>query len=104
MLDNPRAHIAHQKRRAVGALYQVPDSRRIGHFLDVEMREAERKAGDLVRLNLEDDKLKTTFIAGRKRIDSMARMYELLAERDRPIARPIRRRNIGVAVSGLSIR
>jgi hypothetical protein len=104
MLDNPRAHIAHQKRRAVGALYQVPDSRRIGHFLDVEMREAERKAGDLVRLNLEDDKLKTTLIAGRKRIDSMARMYELLAERDRPIARPIRRRNIGVAVSGLSIR
>ena len=67
MLDNPRAHIAHQKRRAVGALYQVPDSRRIGHFLDVEMREAERKAGDLVRLNLEDDKLRTTLIAGKKR-------------------------------------
>src|ERR1700683_1376017 len=33
-----------------------------------------------------------------------ARMYEQLAERDRPIARPIRRRNVGVAGSGLRIR
>ena len=103
-LENPRAHIAYQKRRTVSTLYQIPNSRRIGHFLNVEMRDAERKAGDLVHLNLEDDKLKTTLIAGRKRIDSMARMYEVLAEWDRPVARPVRRRNVPVTGSGLSVR
>ena len=68
------------------------------------MRDAERKAGDLVHLNLENDKLKTALIAGRKRIDSMARMYEVLAEWDRPVARPVRRRNVPVTGSGLSVR
>jgi hypothetical protein len=100
MLDNPRAHIAQQKRRAIAALQQVPDARRVGHFLDGEMREAERKAGDLARLNTGDDKLNKALAEGRKRIDSMARMYETLAERDRPAVRPMRRRNAHGGVSG----
>lgn len=100
MLDNPRAHIAQQKRRAIAGLQQVPDARRIGHFLDGEMREAERKASDLARLNTRDDKLNKALAEGRKRIDSMARMYETLAERDRPALRPMRRRNAHGGVSG----
>lgn len=99
MLENPRAHIAQQKHRAVAALQQVPDARRIGHFLDGEMRETERKAGDLARLNTGDYKLNMALAEGRKRIDSMARMYETLAERDRPVLRPMRRRNAHGGVS-----
>jgi len=93
MLANPRAHIAQQKRRAIAALQQVPDARRVEHFLDGEMRDAERKAGDLARLITGEDKLNKALAEGRKRIDSMARMYETLAERDRPALRPMRRRN-----------
>lgn len=100
MLANPRAHIAQQKRRAISELQQVPDARRIAHFLDAEMRTAERKAGDLARLNTGDDKLNKALVEGRKRIDSMARMYETLAERDRLTARPIRRRNAFGGASG----
>lgn len=100
MLDNPRAHIAQQKRRAIAALQQVPDARRVGHFLDGEMRGAERKAGDLARLNTGDDKLNKALAEGRKRIDSMARMYETLAERERPVLRPMRMRNAHGGASG----
>jgi hypothetical protein len=100
MLENPRAHIAQQKRRAIDELGQVPDARRIGHFLDHEMRSAERKAGDLARLNTGVDKLNKALAEGRKRIDSMARMYETLAERERPEVLPMRRRHARGTASG----
>lgn len=74
--------------------------RRVGHFLDVEMRNAERKAGDLSRLNTGDDKLNKALAEGRKRIDSMARMYETLAERDRLTVQPMRRSNASGAAGG----
>ena len=92
MLDNPRAHIARQKFRAISELFQVPDARRIGHFLNVEMRNAERKAGDLARLSTGNDRLDKALAEGRKRIDSMIRMYEALSERDRPFPPALRRR------------
>lgn len=84
MLNNHRSHIARQKIRAVDDLFNVPDSRRIDHFMSVEMRNAERKARDLVRLKVGDDRLKQILSKGRKRIESMTRMFETLSERDRP--------------------
>lgn len=84
MLNNHRSHIARQKFRAVEDLFNVPDSRRINHFMSVEMRNAERKARDLVRLNVGDERLEQILSKGRKRIDSMTRMFETLSERDRP--------------------
>jgi hypothetical protein len=92
LLDNPRSHIAYQKFRAMGALADVPDSRRVGHFLDGEMRSAERKAGDLARLVTGNETIDKAFLKGRKRIDSMARMYETLAEQDRAAPLPMIRR------------
>lgn len=100
MLDNPKAHIAYQKQAALENLFVVPDARRVSHFLDGEMRLAERKAGDLARLNLADEKLKNVLTKGRKRIDSMARMYEDLAEDGPMTALPIRRRNRNVGAGG----
>lgn len=92
MLENPRAHIAQQKIRAIVELSQVPDARRIRHFLDVEMRKAERKAGNLVRLKTGDDRLDKTLAEGRKRIDSLIRVYEKLSERNRSSPPPLIRR------------
>ena len=84
MLNNHRSHIACQKFRAVNDLYNVPDSRRIDHFMDVEMRNAERKARDLVRLRIDNDRLEQALSKQRKRLDSMTGMFETLLKRERP--------------------
>ena len=92
MLDNHRSHIARQKFRAIDALYAVPDTRRIYHFINVELRDAERLARDLVHLNVVDGRLNKALSNWRKRIDSMTRMFETLSERPCPSPPPLRRR------------
>ena len=92
MLENPRAHIARQHFAVIDQLGSVPDTRRIGHFLDIDLRGAERAARDLARLNTGNDKLNGALVEGRKRIDRMARMYETLAERERGAPLPMRQR------------
>jgi hypothetical protein len=94
MIDKPRAHIAYQKFHAINELFSVPGARRAAHFLNVEMRHAERKAGDLARLNTGDEKLNSILLKGRKRIDSMARMYETIAESNRTAPPPMIRRTV----------
>lgn len=100
MIEHPRAHIAKQKFRSIDDLFSVPDTRRASHFMSVDMRNAERKAGDLARLNTGNNKLDAALARGRKRIDSMARMYETLSESNRPAPSPIKRRNIPNTASG----
>ena len=75
---------AWQKIRAIDTLFAVPDARRIDHFMNVELRSAERLARDLVHLNIEDHSLNKTLSDWRKRIDSMTRMFETLSEQERP--------------------
>ena len=77
---------------AIDALYAVPDTRRIYHFINVELRDAERLARDLVHLNVDDGRLNKALSNWRKRIDSMTRMFETLSERPRPSPPPLRRR------------
>lgn len=84
MLENTRAHIARQIFGTLDLLSQVPDARRATHFIEANLREAERKARELSRLNVGDEKLDKIIKRGRKRIDSLARMYEKFSERDRP--------------------
>ncbi len=100
MLQNPGAHIARQQFAMIDRLGSVPDTRRIDHFLDFDLRGAERTARDLARLNTGDEKLNGALMKARKRIDRMARMYETLAERERGTPLPMRRRNSSGAASG----
>ena len=100
MLQNPRAHIARQQFAMIDRLGSVPDTRRIDHFLDIDLRGAERTARDLTRLNTGDEKLNGALVEGRKRIDRLAGMYETLAERERGMPLPMRRRNASGAASG----
>jgi hypothetical protein len=104
MIDHPRAHIAKQKFHAIDGLFVVPDTRRASHFLNVDIRNAERKAGDLARLNTGNTKLDAALVRGRKRIDSMARMYETLAESNRSTPPPMVRRNNPNTVAGRELR
>lgn len=100
MIDEPRAHIVSEKLRVINELFEVPDTRRVNHFLQVNMRDVERKAGDLAGLNTGDDKLNSTLVKARKRIDSMARMYETLSESNRTFPPPMIRRTIVTSLSG----
>ena len=92
MLDNHRAHIAWQKFHAINTLFEVPDTRRPDHFINVELRSAERLARDLVHLNLDDDSLNKALSDWRKRTDSMTRVFETLSERKRPSPPPLKTR------------
>ena len=92
MLENHRSHIARQKFRAIDALYAVPDARRVYHFINMELRGAERLARDLVHINVDDGRLNKALSDWRKRIDSMTRMFETLSERTRPSPPPLKRR------------
>ena len=97
MLDNHRAHIAWQKFHAINTLFEVPDTRRPDHFINVELRSAERLARDLVHLNLDDDSLNKALSDWRKRTDSMTRVFETLSERKRPSPPPLKTRQVPVA-------
>ena len=92
MPESHRAHIARQKLRAIEALFAVPDARRVDHFIDVDLRSAERLARDLVHLNIDHDGLGESLTNRRKRMDSMTRMFETLSERTRPSPPPLKRR------------
>ena len=91
-LGNHRSHIARQKFRAIDTLFAVPDARRIDHFMNVELRSAERLARDLVHLNIDDHRLSKALSDWRKRIDSMTRVFETLSERTRPSPPPLKTR------------
>ena len=83
-LENHRSHIAREKFRAIDALFEVPDTRRIDHFISGELRAAERPA----RLDIDDGRLNKALSHWRKRIDSMTGMFETLSEGIRPSPPP----------------
>ncbi|MGF1607544.1 MAG: hypothetical protein ACFB22_14540 [Rhodothalassiaceae bacterium] len=83
MFDKPKAHLAFQSFQKANALFEVPDSRRAAHFLETEVRTAERKAGDLSHLKTGDNRLNKALADGRKRVDSLARMFETMLENER---------------------
>ena len=99
MLQNPRALVARQQFAMIDRLGSVPDTRRIDHFLNVDLRGAERAARDLARLDTSDEKLNGTLVEAGKRIDRMAGVYGALAERERGTPLPMRQRNSGDAAS-----
>lgn len=92
MLEKPRAHVAYQRFHSMKKLFETPDIHRAQHFLDTDMRNAERKARDLSRLKTGDDKVNKALASGRKRVDTMARMFETLTELDRAFPSPLIRR------------
>jgi len=46
-----KAHIAYQKFKSIDDVASVPNSRRAQHYIDTDIRNAERKARDLVQLS-----------------------------------------------------
>ena len=88
MLADPRAHIAWQRFRVVRELARVPDARRPEHFVEVEVRKADRAARDLAALRTGKQSVDKALAKWRKRMDGMSRMFETLAEEARPSPLP----------------
>lgn len=88
MLADPRPHIARQRLRAMDELAAVPDSRRAKHYVDVDVRTAERKARDLSRLKTGMPSVDKALAQSRKHMDRMSKVYETLAEGVRPTPLP----------------
>lgn len=88
MVENPRARMARQRFRAIDEMERVPDARRAEHFVDVEVRAAERKARDLARVKTGKPSVDKALAKSRKHMDQMGKMYEVLAERSRPSPLP----------------
>lgn len=88
MIADPRAHLARQRFRAMNELERVPDVRRARHFVDLEVRTAERKARDLSRVKTGKATVDKALANSRKHMDKMSRIYETLAEGGRPSPLP----------------
>lgn len=57
MLKDPKAHYLRQRTKQISEIAQVPDSRRVRHFLDHELRDAARTAHSAAKLKVEDEEL-----------------------------------------------
>ena len=99
MLREPRHHMARQRFAVIDRLGAMPDTRRVEHFLNADLRRAERTARNLARLKTGDAKLDQALAANRKWIDDMTGMFETLAERERLAPPPLRRGNHGAAAN-----
>lgn len=88
-LDNPKAHIARQAARALEALSAVPNSHRAEHFMNTEMRNAERKARDLAGLETGSESVDKRLSKASKRIDSLSRTFDTLIDEPEQAREPI---------------
>ena len=99
MLREPRHHMARQQFAGIDRLGAVPDTRRVEHFLNVDLRRSERRARALARLKTGDAKLDRRLAASGKWTDNMAGMFETLAERERRAPPPLRRGSHGAVAN-----
>lgn len=92
-LRSPKAHLAYQNTEALARLAEVPDARRMEHFLKGEMQKAERKIRELSRVKIPDEKLSQTVHKHANRIDSLSRIFEGLSGHGWMGALPVRPSN-----------
>ena len=78
--DGLKAHIAFQTARSLAELSGVPVLKRAEHFMNHDMRDAERKARDLENLKTGNEKLDKKLLNSRVRINSMSRTFESLLD------------------------
>lgn len=75
-LKDPRAHYLRQRAFQCEALSAVPEPRRTQHFLDTTMADIDRKARQVAKLKLQDDKLDTILTKNSERLDKMRAVLE----------------------------
>ena len=89
MVANPRAHRAHQRLSAMKHLAKVPDARRAKHFVEVDVQVAERHARDLSRLKTGNASVDKALAKSGNHVEKMSRMYETMADDNRPTPLPV---------------
>ena len=83
-----KAHISRQMAGSINAISHVPNRHRAGHFMNNEIRLAERRARELEGLVTDNESINTRLSAARKRIDSFSRTLETMIDEPQQSALP----------------
>jgi hypothetical protein len=80
MLKDPKAHYLRQRSRQIADIARVPDSRRVRHFLDHDLRDAERTARNAAKLRVADTELVDVLTRSSVRLEKMHAVLEDLSK------------------------
>lgn len=75
---NPKANYLYQRNKQVQALSSVPELRRIQHFLDHYLTDANRIARKAARIRTSDEPLRETLLRSSERLERMSAVLENL--------------------------
>jgi hypothetical protein len=75
---DPKGHYLYQRSKQIRALSSVPDLRRIQHFLDHDLDDANRIARTAARIKTTDDSLRETLSSSKERLEKMFGILEEL--------------------------
>lgn len=94
-IKDPKGHYLRQRAFQCDAISAVPETVRPKHFLDKDLTEADRKARQLVKLKLADEKLSSKLVENADRLDRMrdvlGKLEAISASLTRSAALPISR-------------
>lgn len=75
---DPKGHYLYQRYKQVRALSSVSEARRIQHFLDKDLAEANRLARKAARIRTSDESLRETLLRSSERLERMSPVLEEL--------------------------
>jgi hypothetical protein len=79
-LKDPKAHYLRQRFKQVAALSKVPESRRVSHFLEKDLANAERVARQAAKLKVADEGLVKVLTSSSERLERMHAVLEPLSK------------------------
>ena len=77
---DPKGHYLIQRSKQINAVSLIPDSRRVSHFLDHDLADANRIARKISRIRTDDDSLRETLIRSSERIERISSVLEELGK------------------------
>jgi hypothetical protein len=75
---DPKGHYLYQRAKQVGALSSISESRRIQHFLDHDLADANRAARQATRIGTNDEPLRETLLRSSERLERMSLVLDNL--------------------------
>jgi hypothetical protein len=75
---DPKGHYLFQRSKQIRTLSSVPDSRRISHFLDQDLADANRTARKAARIRTSDDSLREMLLRSSERLERIPAVLEEL--------------------------
>lgn len=78
--ENPKAHYLRQRRLPIEAMANIPNLRRASHFIDVDLRNAEKKVNAFSRLKISEANVEKIIREQQRRVDNFAPTLTIVQE------------------------